>query len=272
MEHAVRDEIVRFVDASPENRHREGEERYFDEPLVGFASATDPLFTEYKRIIGPFHRTPPEWMAMEPDAQDMRQGTVICWILPVTRGTRASNRREHAWPSREWAHTRNYGEKFNNLLRLHLVAFLSGRGHRAIAPATFPGLEADRRRPHGDRLHMVGAPRRLCRGSWDLQPQRRPDHPTGNRPPLRERDHRSGPSAHETVRHGSLGGIACITGRGVAEYASTGARRERSPGKGTTSRSAANTCTGISPARWGSASRCPKSAAASARQWSPARG
>lgn len=51
MEHAVRDEIVRFVLASPENRHKEGEGRYFDEPLVGFASAEDPLFAEYKRII-----------------------------------------------------------------------------------------------------------------------------------------------------------------------------------------------------------------------------
>ena len=138
MQKAVRDEIVRFVLASPENRHREGEERYFDEPLVGFASAADPLFTEYKKVIGPFHRTPMEWMATEPDAQDMLRGTVICWILPITRKTRESNRKEEAWPSREWAHTRNYGEKFNNLVRQHVVAFLSGRGHRALAPQLSP--------------------------------------------------------------------------------------------------------------------------------------
>ncbi|HZL98077.1 MAG TPA: hypothetical protein VFB91_05160 [Terriglobales bacterium] len=138
MQKAIRDEIVRFVLASPGNRHREGEKRYFDEPLVGFASAADPLFTEYKRIIGPFHRTPQEWMATEPEAPAMVQGTVICWILPVTRATRESNRRERVWPSREWAHTRNYGEEFNNLLRLHMVAFLSGRGLRAIAPQLSP--------------------------------------------------------------------------------------------------------------------------------------
>jgi epoxyqueuosine reductase len=141
MEHAVRDEIVRFVLASPENRHLDGGGRYFDEPLVGFASAADPLFQEYKRIIGPFHRTPTEWMATEPGATCMVQGTVICWILPVTRATRESNRKERVWPSREWAHTRYYGEEFNNLLRLHLVAFLSGLGHRAIAPQLSPGFE-----------------------------------------------------------------------------------------------------------------------------------
>jgi epoxyqueuosine reductase QueG len=42
------------------------------------------------------------------------------------------------WPSREWAHTRNYGEKFNTLLRLHVVGFLSGSGYRALAPQLSP--------------------------------------------------------------------------------------------------------------------------------------
>jgi len=138
MQKAVRDEIVRFVLESKENRHLGEGERYFDEPLIGFASAEDPLFAEYKRIIGPFHRTPASFLAAEPDAQVLLQGTVICWILPVTRATRETNRKERRWPSREWAHTRNYGEKFNTLLRRHVVTFLSGHGHRAIAPQLSP--------------------------------------------------------------------------------------------------------------------------------------
>jgi epoxyqueuosine reductase len=138
MENAVRDEIVRLAMESPENRRRDGEGRYFDEPLVGFASAADPLFAEYKRIIGPFHRTPAQWMATDPGAPVLRQGTVICWILPVAGATRETNRKERWWPSREWAHTRNYGEKFNDLLRLHVARFLSGHGHRAIAPVLSP--------------------------------------------------------------------------------------------------------------------------------------
>ncbi|TFG55932.1 MAG: epoxyqueuosine reductase, partial [Deltaproteobacteria bacterium] len=43
MQKTVRDEIVRFVLESQENRHLDGGERFFDEPLVGFASAADPL-------------------------------------------------------------------------------------------------------------------------------------------------------------------------------------------------------------------------------------
>jgi epoxyqueuosine reductase len=138
MERAVRDEIVRFVLASPGNRRREGEGRYFDEPLVGFASAADRLFTEYQRIIGPFHRTPASFLATESDAPVRLPGTVICWILPVASATRETNRKERRWPSREWAHTRNYGERFNNLLRKHVVAFLHRNGHRATAPVLSP--------------------------------------------------------------------------------------------------------------------------------------
>ena len=31
---------------------------YWEEPLVGFASGIDPLFLEYKTLIGSFHLTP----------------------------------------------------------------------------------------------------------------------------------------------------------------------------------------------------------------------
>ena len=33
---------------------------YLEDPLVGFASGMDPLFFEYKTIIGSFHFTPRE--------------------------------------------------------------------------------------------------------------------------------------------------------------------------------------------------------------------
>ena len=213
MERAVRDEIVRFVLASPENRHREGGERYFDEPLVGFASAADPLFTEYKRIIGPFHRTPASFLATEPGAQAMLQGTVICWILPVTR----ADAREQPQGARVAFQGVGAHAELRREIQ-HPAAPARGRvslrtrppGDR---PAAFPGLEADRRHPRGDRLHMVGAPRRLCRGPRDLQPQRRADHRTGDRSSMRERDHRPGPSAHETVRHRSPGELPVLPGR-----------------------------------------------------------
>ena len=67
MEKKVREEIVRFALESPENRHREGGERHFDEPLVGYASAADPPFMEYKKVIGPFHRTPRKGIGLQED-------------------------------------------------------------------------------------------------------------------------------------------------------------------------------------------------------------
>ena len=137
MEELVRGEIRRFMAESPENRFPESDVCYFDEPLVGFAAATDPLFTDYKRIIGSFHLTPVEVMAGTLGA-DSVPATVICWVLPITRSTRESNRRERRFPSREWAFTRSCGEQLNAALRRHLVAWLTERGHRAVAPQLSP--------------------------------------------------------------------------------------------------------------------------------------
>jgi epoxyqueuosine reductase QueG len=134
MEKVIRDEIRRFVQESPDNRFPESDRPYFDEPLIGFAAADDPLFSEFKRVIGPFHLTPDEVMenTYGPGVGEAR--TVICWILPITRRTRASNRREVTMPAREWALTRAHGERFNTLLRIHLVEMLRFVSAQAVAP------------------------------------------------------------------------------------------------------------------------------------------
>ena len=123
-------EIRRFVAESPGNRFPDGSGPYFDESLVGFAAAADPLFSDYKRIIGDFHLTPAELLE--------GAATVIVWVLPVTEQTRISNRLESAWPSRRWSLTRSHGETLNGELRRHMVAYLEGLGHRAVAPQYAP--------------------------------------------------------------------------------------------------------------------------------------
>ncbi|AJY70517.1 FeS-binding protein [Geobacter sulfurreducens] len=130
MDETISAEIGRFVAESPDNRFPDGSGPYFDQPLVGFAAAGDPLFTEYKRIIGEFHLTPAELLA--------GAATVISWVLPVTESTRVSNRLESDWPSRSWALTRTHGETLNGALRRNLVAYLEGLGHRAVAPQYSP--------------------------------------------------------------------------------------------------------------------------------------
>jgi hypothetical protein len=52
-------EIKSCVVKNPLNRMAASEkDSYFDEPMVQFAAGNDPLFTEYKSIIGPEHLTP----------------------------------------------------------------------------------------------------------------------------------------------------------------------------------------------------------------------
>ncbi len=134
MEQIIRDEIRSFVLESPDNRFPDGEQRYFDEPLVGFAAADDPLFAEFRKIIGEFHLTPAEIMENTYGPGVGEAKTVICWILPITRKTRESNRKEEKLPSREWALTRYHGEHFNTLLRIFLVDLLRYAGAQAVAP------------------------------------------------------------------------------------------------------------------------------------------
>ena len=133
MEEQIRNEITRFVRVNSLNRFPESDEPYFDEPLVGYAAANDQLFADYKTIIGDFHQTPQEVMASV-IGDGVRAAGVISWILPITKGTRESNRRENQYPSQAWAQTRFFGEQLNSALRRHLVSWLEERGHRAVAP------------------------------------------------------------------------------------------------------------------------------------------
>ncbi|HET6421429.1 MAG TPA: epoxyqueuosine reductase [Geobacteraceae bacterium] len=134
MEQVIRDEIRDFVLESPDNRFPDGKQRYFDEPLVGFAAADDPLFDKFRKIIGEFHMTPAEIMENTYGPGVGEAKTVICWILPITGKTRESNRKAEKLPSREWALTRAHGEAFNTQLRIFLVDLLRFAGAQAVAP------------------------------------------------------------------------------------------------------------------------------------------
>lgn len=117
----------------------------FEAPLVGFADGDDPLFYRYKEsIIGSFHMTPREVLEKSlplsagrnlPDAKEI---SVICWALPIAHKTRASNASRDIWPSLRWAHTRYYGELFNDGLRRGVVSLLARQGYLAVAPVLSP--------------------------------------------------------------------------------------------------------------------------------------
>ena len=142
MAQLIESEIKSFVHSSPLNRMPGNENQpIFDEPLVKFADGNDPLFDEFKTIIGPTHLTPREALAMTYNKQPEDGGklvSVISWVLPIAGPTRKSNRDQKTTPSKLWAYTKWYGEKFNDALRKHVVDTLKIRGYMTTAPVIQP--------------------------------------------------------------------------------------------------------------------------------------
>jgi hypothetical protein len=116
----------------------------FDEPLVGVADGDDPLFEEYKSVIGSTHPTPRELLAQQlAEAGDgcdtsMERCSVVSWVLPIQENTRRSNGGPRSSPSKRWAHTRWYGEGLGEELRRHVEQLLRGAGYLAVAPVLRP--------------------------------------------------------------------------------------------------------------------------------------
>ena len=146
-------EILMFLQneiaGNPANRQPSSSGHIFDTVMTGFARGDDPVFQEYKSIIGPFHRTPREAFELQ-FRREPADITVVAWILPVSEETRASNRSQHREPSKLWVHQRYYGEKFNEELRRKLVDFFAERGIKACAPVLLDSFQI-----HRDRNGML---------------------------------------------------------------------------------------------------------------------
>ncbi len=147
--HVLEQLIKNFVKENELNRRVQVDAgHYWDEPLVGFASGMDRLFSEYKNIIGTFHLTPREVMSAALKERgrglllsEIEHLSVIAWVLPITEDTRKSNRSETRFPSKLWAYTKEFGEACNQSLRRHVVAFLEDLGFAAVAPSLSPSFQ-----------------------------------------------------------------------------------------------------------------------------------
>ena len=133
----IRHVIEDFVETSPQNTlQNKANDKAFDAPLVGFSRGDDPLYETYKAVVGPFHWTPWEIFTRtfkESDAEP-EDLTVISWILPQTKATKADNRKQTTYPAESWARARIFGEEVNVKLRKHVVAILQENGYQALAP------------------------------------------------------------------------------------------------------------------------------------------
>jgi len=145
--------IRAVVASSPSNRlaHIDGR-AVFDIPMVGVADGDDPLFSTYKDIIGSHHLTPREVLtSLVPRyAHDAPVAVrVLCWVLPISAQTKQDNAAMTTEPSQSWAHTRYYGELFNNELRTEVERYVREHGGTAVAPATSPLFRTARDMPGG---------------------------------------------------------------------------------------------------------------------------
>lgn len=116
---------------------------YIFEPntIVGFASGNDPIFDEYKEIIGSFHLTPKEAFSKYCENHNLtltlKDLTVVGFVLPINEKTKKENSEySKEMPSERWAHTRLYGERSNVKLQKYLVQELKKEGITSVAPQT----------------------------------------------------------------------------------------------------------------------------------------
>jgi ferredoxin len=142
--------IKEYIAISPNNNMPDFPgEHMWDEPLVGFSDGDDPLFLDYKKIIGDFHMTPRE--ALEMNLKKKALGYynpskvgVISYFLPSTEPTRLSMHKETEICSLRWNRTRWFGQECNFRLQRHLVAMLEDMGYHAIAPEQEAWFEVKR--------------------------------------------------------------------------------------------------------------------------------
>ena len=144
--------IQDFIDHCPENHLKDADrEQAFDTPLVGFANGADPLFADFKEHVGPFHWTPHEIFSQTfPElTASPEELTVISWVLPQTRATKADNRKETRFPAERWTRARTFGEEVNVKLRQHVEKMLDKKDVAAVAPMLAPRWERKMSERHG---------------------------------------------------------------------------------------------------------------------------
>lgn len=129
--------------------------RMWDAPLVGVASADDPMFRaihDTDRILGETFRLPDDWL---PGAK-----SVISIFYPHTQEMRKSNWSNLGVPSDAWLHGRIEGHDFIHATDQMVAGWLREEGFETCIPALEPSLVIHKREPE----QAVGRP--MFVSSW----------------------------------------------------------------------------------------------------------
>jgi ferredoxin len=137
----VRIEIESFSASSPGNSlGGDFGEPAWGKPLLGFAPGDDSLFLEYREAVDPRHLLPEEVFNLHFPGKPASGSdlAVVCWVLPQTGKTLEDNRRQDRLPAERWLRNKQMGETFNDILRRHVIGWLSGKGIDGVAPVLSP--------------------------------------------------------------------------------------------------------------------------------------
>ncbi len=140
MKTQLEEKIRQFILENRANWSEELHARYFDAPVIKYASADDPLFEQYKTIIGSGHLTPREFFELEFGSGSYRGGTVISIVLPIGEELRKSNRPQTSAPSKAWALFNMESASIVQALADDVTAYLSELNYRTICPVKNSGF------------------------------------------------------------------------------------------------------------------------------------
>ena len=101
----------------------------YDEPLIGFASADDALFEEFKKpeVIGPWHMSPREWLS--------GAKCVVSVFYPFSEDVRSAHRKSTDGIAFEWLWARVEGQALlDNMMKL-AIQELDAAGIKSVVPA-----------------------------------------------------------------------------------------------------------------------------------------
>ncbi len=110
-------------------RRRRGVETTWRDPLVGFASAEDPRFDQFKEIIQSTHTTPLEIL---PGAK-----SVVAYFVPFSHKLHKENHEAGVYCSRSWAVAYVETNRLIFNINEYIRTTLESKGHRvALIPPT----------------------------------------------------------------------------------------------------------------------------------------
>jgi len=149
-------EVVRYLEDLVKNDFRnhlpEGDNPpIWDAPIVGFASAHDPVFERFQdpEVVGPQHRLPEEWL---PGAE-----SIISVFLPFSEPIFKAYKKDSRYSALEFSSGKWNGSKFLNVIRRGLIRFSEKHGAAAVAPNIDARYDSDHWLPFWSERHTAFA-------------------------------------------------------------------------------------------------------------------